>query len=134
MGDFKIRQDIQNISKVKVTNFIQIDNEEMVTNVLLLLCLEYIEKYNNGFLPFNKNINGLLNMITCCINFLDDKEQNLLDILDLLKELKEKDNTYKLHYEELLELLEDDADWHLIFSKTFIKIKLYKDILEENKK
>lgn len=134
MGDFKIKQDIQNISKIKVTNFKTIDNEEMATNVLLLLCLEYIEKYNNGFLPFNKNINGLLNMITCCLNFLDEKNQNFLEILNSLIELKEKENTYKFYYEELLELLEDDINWHLIFSKTFIKIKLYKDILEENKK
>lgn len=134
MGDFKIKQDIQNISKIKVTNFKTIDNEEMVTNVLLLLCLEYIEKYNNGFLPFKKNINGLLNMITCCLNFLDEKNQNFLEILNSLIELKEKENTYKFYYEELLELLEDDINWHLIFSKTFIKIKLYKDILEENKK
>lgn len=132
----KILNDIKEISKIKVTNFKEIENEEFITNMVLLACAEYIDKYNCGFMPFKLSLLGLQNMITCCINFLDDDNINLFTTLDRMLKLSDKENLFSRYYEEIEEELEeiDELTWHLIFSKTFIKIKLYRDIVEPNKK
>lgn len=131
----KIIDDIKNISKIKVTNFKDIENEELITNLVLLSCAEYIDKYNCGFLPFKLSILGLQNMITCCINFLNEDKINLFTVLDKMIKLSNKDNIFSRYYEEIEDEIEDldDVTWHLIFSKTFIKIKLYNDIIASKK-
>ena len=90
----KILNDIKEISKIKVTNFKEIENEEFITNMVLLACAEYIDKYNCGFMPFKLSLLGLQNMITCCINFLDDDNINLFTTLDRMLKLSDKENLF----------------------------------------
>lgn len=130
----KLTNNINEISKIKVTNFKDIPNEGFITNIFLLLCIEFIENYNCGFLPVKNNINGLQNFITLCIN-AHDENINFLETLNFMVKCKNKDNKFTFCYEELCEEIEDnDISWHLLFTKTFIKVKLYNDILKENNK
>lgn len=130
----KLVNHTKEIAKIKIPNFKDIPNENLVTDLLLLSCAEFIEEYNCGFLPLKSNINGLQNFITMCINLLDE-DINLLRDLSFMLKYKNKENRFSFYYEELEEELEDnDISLHLLLTKTFIKVKLYNDILKENKK
>ena len=131
----QIIDDINNISKIKVTNFKDIPNEEFVTKLTLLAAAEFLDKYNCGFLPFKLSIAGLHNMLSTSINFLDDDNINFYSMLNKMIKLSNEINTFSSCYEELLdEIEENDIDWHLIFTKTFIKIRLYQEIIMKQKK
>lgn len=125
----KLREEIKEISKIKLTNFKKIENEELVTNLILLACENFIEE-ENFELPLKPNLNGLQNIITICINALDE-DINLLKSINYMLKIKNKDNKFSFYFEELIDEIDENDNnnyWHLILTKTFIKIKLFSDL------
>lgn len=124
----ELQLNLKEISKIKVTNFKLIEEEEILTTYILFATAEYIDKYNCGFLPLQNNLSGVQNFITLCLNFLNDDNINYFYVINKILKGKEKENIFSNYYEEILEIYDNEIDaetWHLIFTKTLIKIKLF---------